>query len=234
MAVVTFSCPIGAGGNEVGVLTARLLNANYVDRLILAEAARRVGSTVAALSEKDERVIRRRHRVAYLLQNLLERSAMSGAAGLPYFSQALAYLPAEEYTDLVEEPITAAQRLKDQQFIEVTSAVINDLATAGEVVIIGRGSNIILKDMPGVLHVGLIAPPELRIRTIIERQHLKWSDAEKYMTDMEKARIAYFRKFFKVRPDDPNLYHMVLNMGTVSVNTAAKIVAHSVGNLASD
>ena len=38
MAVVTFHGQVGAGSNEVGLATARLLDADYVDRLILAEA----------------------------------------------------------------------------------------------------------------------------------------------------------------------------------------------------
>jgi len=233
MAVVTFNGPIGAGGTEVGVLTARLLNADYVDRLILAEAAKRIQSTVEVLEIKEQRKVPLRDRLAYFLQTMLERSAMSGAGGEPYFSPGIEYLPAEEYTDLAQEPLTAAQRLNDQHFIEGTSSVIKDLAKAGNVVIIGRGSNMMLKDMAGVLHVGLITPLELRIRTIIEREHLSWRDAGKYITDMEKARVIYFRKFFRVHPEDPSLYHMVLNMGTMSVKTAAEIAARAAEELAS-
>ncbi|MCE2462410.1 MAG: cytidylate kinase family protein, partial [Dehalococcoidia bacterium] len=151
MAVVTFNGPIGAGGNEIGVLVAGLLNADYVDRLILAQAAKRIGSTVEVLEIKEQRKLALRDRLAYFLQTMLERSAMSGAGGEPYFSPGMEYLPSEEYTDLADEPLTAAQRLNDEHFIEVTRAVIKDLADGGNVVIIGRGSNVILKDVPGVL-----------------------------------------------------------------------------------
>ncbi len=231
MAVVTFNGPIGAGGNEVGVGAARLLNVDYVNRLILAEAAKRIGSTVQVLEIKEQRRVPLRDRLAFFLQTMLERSAMSGAGGEPYFSPGMEYLPSEEYTDLAQEPGTAAQRLNDQHFIEVTSAVIKDLAKAGDVVIDGRGSNMILKDDPSVLHVGLLAPLELRIRTIVEREHLSRKDAEKFTTDMEEARVIYFKKFFKVHPDDARLYHMVLNMGSMSVSTAATIVSHAAQDL---
>jgi len=53
---VTLNGPIGDGGNEIGVAAARLLNADYVGRLVLAEAAKRMGSTVTALTEKEEEV----------------------------------------------------------------------------------------------------------------------------------------------------------------------------------
>ena len=232
MAVVTFNGPIGCGGNEVGLQAARLLKANYVDRLILAEAAKRIGSTVAVLEIKEQRKIPFRDRITYFLQTMLERSAMSGAGGEPYFSPGIEYLPSEEYTDLAQEPHTAAQRLNSERFIEVTSAVIMDLAKAGDVVIIGRGSNMILKDTPAVLHVGLVTPLELRVRHVVEREHLSEKDAEKFTTDTEEARVTYFRKFFKVHPDDPSLYHLVLNTGAMNVKTAAEIVAHAAQDLA--
>ena len=41
MAVVTLNGATGVGGPEVGVEVARLLKADYVDRLLLAEAAKR-------------------------------------------------------------------------------------------------------------------------------------------------------------------------------------------------
>ena len=231
MAVVTFNGSVGAGGNEVGLLAAKLLNADYVDRLILAEAAKRVGSTVHVLEIKEQQNVPLRDRLVYFLQTMLERSAMSGAGGEPYFSPGMEYLPAEDYPDLAQEPLTAAQRLNDEHFIEVTSAVVMDLAKARNVVLIGRGSNMILKDMQGALHVNLQAPSELRAKIIMEREHLTLEEAEKFIADRGKARATYYKKFFKVDCDDPTLYHMVINMGVLSVKTAAEIVAHAAKDL---
>ena len=227
MPVVTFNGPIGASGYEVGIQTARLLEVDYVDRLILAEAAKRIGSTVEVLHTKAHRRVALKDRMAYFFQTMLERSAMSGAGGEPYFTPGMEYLPSEEYTDLAQEPVTAAQRLNDEHFIEATSAVIKDLARSGDAVIIGRGSNMILKDEPGVLHVGESAPLDVRVRTIMAREHLNESEAAKYATDTEKARVDFFRKFFKVHPDEPSLYHLVINMGLLNVESAADLVAHA-------
>ena len=232
MAVVTMNGPIGSCGVEVGTHVAGLLNADYVDRLILAEAAKRIGSTVAVLELKEQRLVPLRDRLAYLLQTMLERSAITGAGGEPYFGPGVEYLPSGEYTDLVQEPLTAAQRLNDRHFIEVYSAIMCDLAKSRNVVIIGRGSNVILKDMPGALHVQVVAPTELRASTIMEREHLDRKDAEKYVGDMEKARVKYFKRFFKVDPADPHLFHIVLNMGLLEVKTAAEMVAHAAQDLA--
>ncbi len=228
MAVVTLNGQIGAVGAEVGSEAARLLNADYVDRLVLAEAAKRMGSTVEVLEIKGQRKLAIRDRLGYFFQTLLERSAVSGEGEL---YSGLEYLPAVEYTELAREPMTAAQRLDDQHFIEATSTVIKDLARAGDVIINGRGSNLILRDMLGVLHVGLLAPMELRIKTIIEREHLNREEAERYVRDTEQARLIYFKKFFKVSPEDPSLYDIVLNMGTMSLEAAAAVIALAASKL---
>ena len=231
MPIITFNGPIGCGGNELGLKVADLLDVDYVDRIVFAEAAKRVGSTISALAEKEERVIRLRDRIAYFLQNMLEKSAVSGAAGEPYFSPGIEMLPGEQYSDLADEPITESQRLSDSQFLEATTAVIQELASSGNVVVIGRGANIILKDAPGTVHVALAASPGKCVETIVERERFSRPEGEKFFADAERARQAFFRKFFKVHCDNQSLYHVCLNMDRISLDTAAEIVVHMARDL---
>ena len=227
MPVVTIDGHVGSGGIEVGTLVAHHLNADYLDRQIFVEAAKRVGSTVKVLTEKEQRVLRLKHHIGRFLQTMLERSAISGAGGDPYFGPDMYTILSEKYTDLTDEPITEARQLDDNRFIEVTSAVIKDLAEDGNVVIMGRGANMILRDRADVFKVGLTAPMEMKINTVMEREHFDKDEAEKFVTEMEKARLTYFRKFFKVQPDDPTLYHLFLNMEFMSVKSAAEIISHA-------
>ena len=44
--------------------------------------------------------------------------------------------------------------------------------------------------------------------------------------------MSYFQKFFKVSPDDPNLYHIMLNMDKMEPKTAADVVSDAAGDLA--
>jgi len=231
MPVITFNGPIGAGGNEIGQVVADALNLDYVDRLIFAEAAKLVKSSVGALVDKEQRVVRFRERLARFLQTMLERSAISGASGEPYFGRGIEMLPAETYPELAGDPSSSSQALNDKAYIEATSAVIKDLARAGNVVIIGRGANMILRGAPGVIHIGVLAPVEFRVQTIMQREHLDRSAAEAYVQEVEQARVAFFRKFFKVNPDDPNLFHMMLNMSKMPVKTAASIAMHAARDL---
>jgi cytidylate kinase len=164
---------------------------------------------------------------------MLERSAISGVSGEPYFGRGIEMLPAETYTELAGDPSSTAQSVNDKAFIEATTSVIRDLARSGDVVIIGRGSNIILADDPGVIHVGLVAPLEVRAETLMRREHFSREEAVTYVEELEQARVTFFRKFFKVSPYDPALYHMVLNMGMLQQKTAAEIIAQTAGDLSS-
>ena len=232
MAVVTLNGPVGASGPEVGIKVAHNLKSDYVDRLIMAEAAKRIGATVQAVVGKEEEILRHRDRIGRFLQTMLERSAMSGAGGEPYFGPGIeVILSRDYYSETSAEPITESHELDDQKFIQVTSAVIKDLAQGGNVVIVGRGGNVILKDTPGVLHVGFIAPQEQRIRTIMEREHLDYKAAKQFEDNHERARIAFFDKFFKVNPQDPSLYHMIINMADLRLETAAEIITHAAQDL---
>ena len=230
MPVITINGTIGSGTFEIGQNVAELLELNYVDRMVLAEAARRVGSPVGALIEKEQRVIRFRERLGRFLQTMLERSAISGVSGEPYFGRGIEMLPAETYTELAGES-SSAQNVNDQAFIEATTAVIQDLAEGGNVVIIGRGSNMILADVPGVFNVSLVAPVESRIENIMRREELGLEEATTYVESLEEARVTFFRKFFKVEANDPTLYHMVLNTGLLPPANAAQTVAQAVTGL---
>ncbi len=227
MPVITINGPIGAGSIAVGQQVAQDLRLNYVDRMVFAEAARIIGSPVSNLIAKEQRVERFGDRVAALLGRVLERAAVSGDYDL---GVGIETLP-ETYRELSGEPSSRIQRVNDQVFIETTREVIRNLAQAGHVVIIGRGANVILGDTPGVLHVGMLAPMSKRVSTIMEREHLDESQARAYLEDLEEARVKFFQKFFKVSPHEPTLYHMMLDMGHMSADIAAQIIAHAAGDL---
>jgi cytidylate kinase len=225
MPVITINGPVGSGAIEVGQLVAQDLSLNYVDRLVFAEAAKLVRAPVGALLDKEQRVDRFLDRLARFLQTMLERSALHADADELYFGAPIEMLPGEVYTELAQDSSAAAQKVSDQAFIEAITAVVNDLYQAGDVVIIGRGANVILADAPGVIHVGMLAPLEGRVATIMEREHLTREDAEAYVEEVEQARIRFFRKFFKVNPNDPSLYHLMLNLGQMQPELAAQVIA---------
>ena len=159
MPVITVNSAIGGGAIPVGRMVAERLRLNFVDRLIFTQAARLVGSPVGALIDKEQRVVRFRDRLGNFIQTMLERSAVAGVSGEPYFGRGIETLPPETYMELAGETATA-QKVDDEAFMEATRTVVMDLYRKGDVVIVGRGANVILGDTPDVIHVGLLAPLE--------------------------------------------------------------------------
>lgn len=232
MPVITINGPSGSGAVTIGQMVSQQLELSFVDRMVTVEAARIVGKPVGALVDKEQRVVRFRDRLGQFLQNMLERSAMSGVSGEPYFGRGLDSLPPETYAELAGETSATAVKVDDKTFIDAMTKVLKDLYKKGDVVIIGRGANIILAGTPGVMHVGLMAPLEVRVQTLMQREHMERDEAEVYVDELERARVAYFQKFFKVSPNDPTLYHMMLNMDKMEPKTAADVVSHAAGDLA--
>ena len=233
MPVITINGPIGSGAVGIGQMVSQRLELNFIDRLVYSHAARLVGQPVGALIDKEQRSVRFRDKLGRFLQNMLERSAMSGLGGEPYFGRGVDYLPPETYMNPTSGSLATAVKVDDKVFIEALSTVVKDLCHKGDVVIIGRSANIILADTPDVIHVGLLAPMELRVQTVMQVEHLDRADAEVYVEELERARVAFVSKFFQTHPNEPTLYHMMLNMDKIKPRTAAEVIVHAAGDLAS-
>ena len=231
MPVITINGPIGCGAVTIGQMVSEQMNLNFVDRLFFTEAARIIGTPVGTLIAKEQRVDRFRDRLGRFVQTMLERSAMSGVSGEPYFGRGIENLPPETYMDLTGDG-SVAQKLDDKTFIEAMTKVANDLHAQGNAVIIGRGANHILADASHTLHVGLLAPMEVRVKTLIDREHFEKEEAEIHVEELERAREDFIMKFWKVHPNEAKNYHMMLNMGKMNPKTAAEVICHAAGDLA--
>ena len=230
MPVITINGPIGCGAVTIGQMVSEQMNLNFVDRLFFTEAARIIGTPVGTLIAKEQRVDRFRDRLGRFVQTMLERSAMSGVSGEPYFGRGIENLPPETYMDLTGEG-SVAQKVDDKTFIEAMTKVANDLHAQGNAVIIGRGANQILADASHTLHVGLLAPMEVRVKTLIDREHFEKEEAEIHVEELERAREDFIMKFWKVHPNEAKHYHMMLNMGKMNPKTAAEVICHAAGDL---
>jgi cytidylate kinase len=225
MTIITLGGLSGGGARTLGPSIARAIDADYVDRLILADVARHVGATVEALHQREERPPTRGERLSRLLQRILERSAVTGAGGDPYFGPGVAAFLTEEYEDIPQATITRGHELEDDKYIEGVQKVLTEMAEGGNVVFVGRGAYVILKDMPSVLRVGIEANLEDRIATIMERERLGHDEAAAVIIERDNARGYYFKKFFDMdHPDDPSLFHFVINTSDVNHDYAVDVI----------
>jgi len=225
MPVVTISGTMGSGAREVGALAAEILGIDYVDQRIMVDAARRLGVSAEALAERDERCTGFRERLANMLRTFLERSAVAGVGDPLIGSAGLEVLLARSYGEVGAEVGGSAQELDDAGYIKTVSAIISELGQRGNIVILGRGGQMILKERPAALHVLTQAPLELRARRIVERDQLTPEEASKRIHELDSGRAAFHRKFFKVDVNDPCLYELVIDTSRLPYAVAAEIVA---------
>ncbi len=102
--------------------------------------------------------------------------------------------------------------------------VMNELAGKGDVVIQGRAGQVILKDHPQALHVRIIAPRALRAERVAQRLDIPLECALAQIEASDRFRANYLRRFYRVRWDDPLLYHLVINTAGLSAQHAAEII----------
>ena len=91
---------------------------------------------------------------------------------------------------------------KDRRaYQQAVKKVMQELAEAGKIVIIGRAGQVILKDHPNVLHVKVIAPAELRAERLALQQEISIESARAQIEASDNARRNYLRRYYRVRWD---------------------------------
>jgi CMP/dCMP kinase len=219
MPVITMSGNLASGAREVGQAVAEELRIPFVDQQLMVEAAQRCGVPVGTVAEHDERRGSFRERLSSLLRTVLERSAASGADPLSGTTGLEAVL-SRSYADMAaEEP-----HISDSLYLKTMSEIICELAARGDVVVLGRGSQMILADMPGALHVLCVARRQLRAQRLAERDEIGFEEATRRAVESDRARCAFYKKFWHVEVEDPKLYDLTIDTSRLSYEVATNVV----------
>ena len=102
--------------------------------------------------------------------------------------------------------------------------VIRGLAHEGNVLILGRGGQMLLQSHPTALHVQTVAPFVQRVEAVASRYGLSERAAGQRVRASDRARADYLRRYHDVDWLDPTLYHMVLNTGCLPAPTAVQLI----------
>ena len=149
-------------------------------------------------------------------------------------------LPARLARFLPEDRITELQDITDELFglhptswtmVRQTAETILRLAELGNVIMIGRGANLVTARLSHVFHVRLVAPLESRVEHAHEFYKMSKKAAHAFCLREDRGRERYLKKYFGAKFDDPLLYHLTLNTGLVSYDQAAEIIAEGVSGL---
>ncbi len=222
MPVVTVSSQYGAGARDVSRRLSRDLGLEYIDQTVLVDASRQLGRTVSEVAEKDERTDSLRARLGHFLQRALERSAAGGAIDPMLGSGNLELMLSQSYQELTD---SGSGVVDDRAILATTSQIIESIAQRGNVVIIGRGSQMILRSLPDTTHVQLVAEPEVALARVQEWEGIDEIAASRRIEEFNKGRAEFHRKFWQVDVWSPLHYDMVINTTHLSYVQAAQLVA---------
>lgn len=197
--VVTIAREYGSGGAEVGRRTAEMLGWELVDKQIIERVATVNKIDRAWAESADEQSCAWWERVMQGFRN-----------GGP-----------EVYTGGIAD--IGVDRDVLQQF---TAHVIEKAGRAGHCVIVGRGSQCVLRKHPQAMHVLIYAPLQEKLQRAKQR-HPHERDMEGLLRRMDAGRLRYIEDYFSRNSADRNLYHLCLN-STIGLDVCAELIVNAV------
>lgn len=115
-----------------------------------------------------------------------------------------------------------------KNFLHCVQKVVYDFAQKNNVVIVGRGGQVLLREVPGILNVRIIAPLDVRIRRVREQPGVDESQAIRRLKRSDQDSAGFIRAFFNVDWEDSDLYDLVINTQKISVNTGVNLILGSI------
>ncbi len=202
MAVLTISRQFGAGGITLGKMIADNLGYTFADTEIIQEIAKEANVSPQWVESFEKE------------------------AGTK-LSRVISSMVSQKWIDRILKDERGY--LDEQIYLDYLVLIIAKMADENDVVIIGRGSQYILNDHPDAFHILLVDEFENRVKFLVDRYNMTPKKATQVVTNEDKRRINLYSKLGKVDFDNPNLYHLVLNMSRIDLELAHSLVCQMIG-----
>lgn len=139
-------------------------------------------------------------------------------------------LHTQELNSLAEKPPGFFSRYfskRPEIYRDILETVIYEVSRKDRGIVIGHGSQFLLRDFSCALHVLIHAPLEQRVLRMIEQQRIDRDTAERLVEKSDNAQKGFFQYAFNMRWDDPTLYDLVINPGKLGPNAAVKLIVEA-------
>lgn len=216
MATITVSRQYGSGSDYLVAHVCRALWYRYFDKMVMTRAAVEAGlqaNEVVDFSEDN-----------YQVQGFWER--LLSWRGPRVVTQVGTWTE-----DAAGARVREVEALDEAQSVITVKAAILAAYKQDNIVIVGRGGQVILRDKPDVLHVRLIADLKARSQRLGERHNLPPYKAEALALEHDRASAEYIKRFHHVYWDDPLLYDLVINTTRLGIEGAAQLIVSTVNQL---
>jgi len=109
-------------------------------------------------------------------------------------------------------------------YVLAVQAALAEHAATGRLVYHGQAGHLLLRHLPGVLRVRLIAPLASRVRAVMEEYRVSEAEAADRIRRLDHERARWTKAMYGVDIADPSLYDLVLNLETITVHTACAAI----------
>ena len=181
--IVTVEREYGCGGGEIAQRLAERLGWKLWDHQLTEEIARLANCSKTAVEQREERT----DPLYYRLFKSFLRGSYEGSINA-------------HKLNLVDS----------ENIMKMTERVVQHAAKKGDSVIVGRGSQLLLKDRPDTFRVFLYAPREDKVRRVLSRGKSE-KDAQELVDTVDRERASFIEKYFHVVWPDRAVYHVMIN-----------------------
>ena len=135
-----------------------------------------------------------------------------------------------------EEVLSAQDEIADKKYFpyksenlseklfEIQSRIMIEKAKSESCVIVGRCSDIVLKDFANVVHVFVYANEETKVRHIMERNDVDEVKAKKLMRKTEKIRRSYYQYFTDCEWGDRENKDILINSSITGIDKSVEVI----------
>ena len=204
MAVITISKEFGTDSEKVASLAAQKLGYEYIGENLIAKIAKELH-----ISESEAETFRKTSQ-----------------------SRILRFV--DRYTCSIVQKVVDREHgcLDDKNYYETTKRLVEKSYEAGDVIILGWGSQCILRDKPNTLNVRLKKDMEIKIKKVMADRNLDYKAAKDLIEREEGDLRAYIKEYFNEDWNDARLYDLIIDMGKTSVEQAVDMVCDNIKHMA--
>jgi cytidylate kinase len=117
--------------------------------------------------------------------------------------------------------------LERRIYVVAVQASLAEEIINGNLVYHGLAGQLLLRGLPAVMRVRLIAPLESRIQTVCDYQGITRQAAEQYIRDVDENRLRWARFMYQADLQDPQLYDVLINLEKMTIDTACDMVVEA-------
>ncbi len=116
---------------------------------------------------------------------------------------------------------------KPELYFEFMESVVYQVAKQDRGVILGHGSQMLLRDFGCALHVLVHSDASARVRKLMEAQRISQNVAENLIRKKDSEQKGFFQFAFHMDWNDPSLYDLIINTGKLGEDFAVRLIAET-------